>query len=293
MNVKTFDCSRCGFEGKLLGGRLCERCTRSDGLTALLDGGTGHIHPALVPPFDLLVAMDQPRSGLARLEIRRGQPGNASQLLRRLGLGEIPLTHDAFQELQPWRGRRSPGRTPHDLRSPARGRQVPVFLPTLASRASGPHCRPRARQDDQALRDLACPSSAAGPRRAKPHHTQRPTVRRRADQVRDRIPAMARQAQQHPRVLRAERHRRLVGRNTEHSRTCLRAFLSWAMQSRRCRRTLSTNPASCWLFPGRRAGQPFRPDHLSALLNEVSGSQPPLPAVLPSDSNSSNCPAPS
>ncbi|GGV54555.1 hypothetical protein GCM10010293_68520 [Streptomyces griseoflavus] len=31
----------------------------------------------------------------------------------------------------------------------------------------------------------------------------------------------------------------------------------------------ATNPASCWLFPGRRAGQPFRPDHLSALLSKV------------------------
>ncbi|MFF5675387.1 hypothetical protein ACFY8S_35675 [Streptomyces hygroscopicus] len=31
----------------------------------------------------------------------------------------------------------------------------------------------------------------------------------------------------------------------------------------------ATNPASRWLFPGRRAGQPFRPDHLSALLNKV------------------------
>ncbi|MFF4181385.1 hypothetical protein [Streptomyces sp. NPDC001750] len=30
-----------------------------------------------------------------------------------------------------------------------------------------------------------------------------------------------------------------------------------------------TNQASPWLFPGRRAGQPFRPDHLSALLNEI------------------------
>jgi hypothetical protein len=29
------------------------------------------------------------------------------------------------------------------------------------------------------------------------------------------------------------------------------------------------NPASRWLFPGRRAGQPFRPDYLSALLNEI------------------------
>ncbi|MEU9671810.1 hypothetical protein AB0E25_41170 [Streptomyces bobili] len=31
----------------------------------------------------------------------------------------------------------------------------------------------------------------------------------------------------------------------------------------------ATNPASRWLFPGRRAGQPSRPDHLSALLSEV------------------------
>jgi hypothetical protein len=30
----------------------------------------------------------------------------------------------------------------------------------------------------------------------------------------------------------------------------------------------ATNPTSRWLFPGR-AGQPARPDHLSALLNEV------------------------
>ncbi|MCX4792344.1 MULTISPECIES: hypothetical protein [unclassified Streptomyces] len=31
----------------------------------------------------------------------------------------------------------------------------------------------------------------------------------------------------------------------------------------------ATNPASHWLFPGRRAGQPARPDHLSALLGEI------------------------
>ncbi|MFE9250948.1 hypothetical protein [Streptomyces sp. NPDC007088] len=31
----------------------------------------------------------------------------------------------------------------------------------------------------------------------------------------------------------------------------------------------ATNPASRWLFPGRRAGKPARPDHLSALLNKV------------------------
>ncbi|MFC8453106.1 hypothetical protein ACFUK0_28950, partial [Kitasatospora sp. NPDC057223] len=33
----------------------------------------------------------------------------------------------------------------------------------------------------------------------------------------------------------------------------------------------ATNQASRWLFPGRRAGQPARPDHLSALLGEIVG----------------------
>ncbi|MFG2987175.1 hypothetical protein ACGFYQ_39045 [Streptomyces sp. NPDC048258] len=31
----------------------------------------------------------------------------------------------------------------------------------------------------------------------------------------------------------------------------------------------ATNPASRWLFPGRRAGQPAGPGHLPALLNEI------------------------
>ncbi|MFD4764690.1 hypothetical protein ACFWOJ_39665 [Streptomyces sp. NPDC058439] len=100
---QSFDCSRCGFEGKLLGGRLCERCTLSDRLTALLDDGTGRVRPELTPLFDLLVAMDKPSSGVAWLALRHDQPGNPSQRLRQLGLGQIPLTHDAFHELQPWR----------------------------------------------------------------------------------------------------------------------------------------------------------------------------------------------
>ncbi|MFJ9530530.1 hypothetical protein [Streptomyces cyaneofuscatus] len=31
----------------------------------------------------------------------------------------------------------------------------------------------------------------------------------------------------------------------------------------------ATNQASRWLFPGRRAGRPARPDHLSALLSKI------------------------
>jgi hypothetical protein len=37
----------------------------------------------------------------------------------------------------------------------------------------------------------------------------------------------------------------------------------------RANMTTATNPASRWLFPGRRACQPCRPDHLSALLGKV------------------------
>jgi hypothetical protein len=31
----------------------------------------------------------------------------------------------------------------------------------------------------------------------------------------------------------------------------------------------ATNPSSAWLFPGRRAGQPMRPDYLARLLTEI------------------------
>lgn len=364
---QTFDCSRCGFEGKLLGGRLCERCTLSDRLTALLDHGTGRIHPALVPLFDLLVAMDQPRSGLAWLEMRRGQPGNASQLLRRLGLGEIPLTHDAFHELQPWR---AAAHLEELLMTCGVLPEVDKYLCSFQRWLPGHLAR------------IADPEHV---KMIKIFATWRVLPRLRARAERSHItPSVRRFAAEQIKYATAflqwlcERNSTLAScgqididawwvENTEHSRTCLRAFLSWAMQSRHCRRTLSipamkvsrrdalsederldalgrlltdaeipmrlraagvivllyaqpvsrivrlsvddvirdgdavllrlgepaspvpspvaalllehianrenmntaSNPASRWLFPGRRAGQPFRPDHLSALLNEV------------------------
>lgn len=364
---QTFDCSRCGFEGKLLGGRLCERCTLTDRLTALLDDGTGRIRSALVPLFDLLVAMDKPRSGLAWLEMRRGQPGNASQLLRRVGLGQIPLTHDAFHELQPWRAaahleellmtcgvlpavdkylcsfqRWLPGHLA-GIADPEHAKTIRLFatwrvLPRLRARAERSHITPSVRRG--AAEQIKYATAFL-------------------QWIGERNSILASCGQIDVDAWYAE--------NTEHGRTCLRAFLNWAIQSRRCRRTLSipamkvsrraalsederldalgrlltdtqipmrlrvagvivllyaqpvsrivrlsvddvirdgdtvllrlgepasptpapvaalllehianrdnmntaTNPASPWLFPGRRAGQPFRPDHLSALLNEV------------------------
>ncbi len=99
----SFRCSRCPDEGKLHAGRLCTRCTLTDQLTTLLDDGTGHIRPELLPLHERLAAMDNPRSGLRWLEDGPTHPPAAAALLRGLGRGEIELTHAAFHQLQPWR----------------------------------------------------------------------------------------------------------------------------------------------------------------------------------------------
>jgi hypothetical protein len=70
---QSFACSRCGLEDKLLAGRLCTRCTLADRLAELLDDGTGRIRPELVPLAELLLTMDNPRSGLSWLEVIIGQ----------------------------------------------------------------------------------------------------------------------------------------------------------------------------------------------------------------------------
>jgi hypothetical protein len=52
----------------------------------------------------------------------------------------------------------------------------------------------------------------------------------------------------------------------------------------------ATNPGSTWLFPGRRASQPLRPEYLARSSSTNLGF-PPLPAAAPrSDSTSSTCP---
>lgn len=45
----TFRCRRCSVEGRLYHGKPCVRCTLTDRIAAVLDEGTGTIHPALVP----------------------------------------------------------------------------------------------------------------------------------------------------------------------------------------------------------------------------------------------------
>jgi hypothetical protein len=100
---QSFACSRCGYEDKLHRGRLCSRCTLADRVASLLDDGSGQIRPELVPLADSLLAMNNPMSGLKWLRTNKGRDGSPEDLLRRLGRGEMELTHEAFHGLQHWR----------------------------------------------------------------------------------------------------------------------------------------------------------------------------------------------
>ncbi|WP_406016687.1 hypothetical protein OG520_39605 (plasmid) [Streptomyces sp. NBC_00984] len=96
--VRNFFCTRCGFEGPLLGGRLSERCTLADTLGLLLDDGTGRVAPSLQPLVTALLEMDRPKSRLIWL-----RNPNVVRLLRDLATGTIPLTHDGLHQETPWR----------------------------------------------------------------------------------------------------------------------------------------------------------------------------------------------
>jgi hypothetical protein len=96
--TRSFFCDRCHSEGRLLGGRLCERCTLTDRMTAALNDETGRLAPALVPLFELVCGMNTPRTGLHWLDNPQ-----VPQLLRGLASGQIPLTHQALHELPNWR----------------------------------------------------------------------------------------------------------------------------------------------------------------------------------------------
>lgn len=96
--VRNFFCDRCGFEGLLLGGRLCERCTLAETLGRLLDDGTGRVAPSLQPLVTALLEMDRPKSRLIWL-----RNPNVVRLLRDLATGTVPLTHDGLHQEAPWR----------------------------------------------------------------------------------------------------------------------------------------------------------------------------------------------
>jgi hypothetical protein len=86
----AFRCRRCHVEGRLYHRKLCIRCTATDRVDALLDNGTGHIDPALVPLAAALNTGPTPTPS-GRL-VWLTKPRNRD-LLRALATGRLPLTH--------------------------------------------------------------------------------------------------------------------------------------------------------------------------------------------------------
>lgn len=96
--TRDFVCTRCGTEGRLLGGRLCEHCTLTDKLTALLDDGTDKVRPELVLLFEGLRSTTRPKSTLTWL-----LNPHVPELLRGMATGQLPITHEALAECGNWR----------------------------------------------------------------------------------------------------------------------------------------------------------------------------------------------
>jgi hypothetical protein len=96
--TRSFFCARCNFEGRLLGGRLYERCTLTNRMSAALDDGSGRVAPAMLPLFELVRGMDKPRCGLNWLDNPQ-----VPELLAALARGQVGLSHEALHELPNWR----------------------------------------------------------------------------------------------------------------------------------------------------------------------------------------------
>ena len=103
--TRDFTCCRCGcrcgIEGLLTSGKICERCALASRLAVVLDDGSGRIAPALLPLRQALLEMPRPCAGLAWL---RNRP--ALDLLTALATGALEHTHEA---LSAWPNRQAGG----------------------------------------------------------------------------------------------------------------------------------------------------------------------------------------
>lgn len=88
------DCLRCGYEGWLPVGGLCSRCLLGDRIDDLLRGSDGKAPLPMQPLVAAIKAMEHPNSGVTWLR----NPA-VSGLLRRLGTGEVALSHGALDAL--------------------------------------------------------------------------------------------------------------------------------------------------------------------------------------------------
>jgi hypothetical protein len=90
-------CSRCNQEELCTGfrqGPVCFRCRLDESVTELLTGPDGKIPEALVPFREMILAVDNPRSG--QHWVSRSP---AARVLNALARGTMPLTHEALDAL--------------------------------------------------------------------------------------------------------------------------------------------------------------------------------------------------
>ncbi len=93
-----FTCTRCGREGWREHAGVCGWCVLGDHVEELLDDGAGRVRLELMPLAALILGMKRPRSGIRWLT--RPEPRG---ILRALGSGEVPLTHEGIHSLPPLR----------------------------------------------------------------------------------------------------------------------------------------------------------------------------------------------
>jgi hypothetical protein len=229
--TRSFFCDRCGFEGRLHTGRLCERCTLTDKVTATLDDGTGQINPALKPLADHLIAMPDPWAGWMwiRHPWVRG-------LLADLATGRLPLTHEALHALPNWR-------TVAYVRDllmacgilPAANKHLLHFETWLTHRLAELDGHPH----QQTLRRFATWELLPRLRSRARQRPLTPNIRRFTGEQFTAARTFLTWLDEHDRTLATCTQADLDIWNAthpEHSRRVLRVFLLWAMNNRRMRR---------------------------------------------------------
>jgi integrase len=96
----SFRCSTCGSEDEAFYAHTCLRCSLKKRLAGLLDDGSGQVAPSLVPFFDALVSMPEPRRGLKWLN-----SAAVRERLAALATGAVALTHAGLDAFHPDNGR--------------------------------------------------------------------------------------------------------------------------------------------------------------------------------------------
>ena len=96
----SFRCTTCGVEDEPFFSRTCHRCSLHRRLLGVLDDGSGAVTTRLVPLFEALATMPEPRRAMGWLNSAavRGR-------LSDLATGIVPMTHDGIDTFDPGVGR--------------------------------------------------------------------------------------------------------------------------------------------------------------------------------------------